>query len=195
MPPNSNSNNKSGVSMDTVLKVLERCGRKLEDGTRKATGVAGNVWHHLKTSPSPCDAAMTRLAQGTKVLAEGGHDKIFNQAFGTFPGEKLRKAFACYISTTSGPVIGTLYVSTLRLAFCSDNPLNHNAATAGPPEWVYYKVVVQIDQLRAVNPSANHSNPAEKYIQIVTADSHEFWFMGFVNYEKALHVLSESLHR
>lgn len=138
---------------------------------------------------------MTRLAQGTKVLAEGGHDKIFNQAFGTFPGEKLRKAFACYISTTSGPVIGTLYVSTLRLAFCSDNPLNHNAATAGPPEWVYYKVVVQIDQLRAVNPSANHSNPAEKYIQIVTADSHEFWFMGFVNYEKALHVLSESLHR
>ena len=25
----------------------------------------------------------------------------------------------------------------------------------------------------------------EKYIQVVTVDGHEFWFMGFVNYDKA----------
>jgi hypothetical protein len=67
------------------------------------------------------DAAVARLTQGTKVYAEGGHDRI--QTFGTMPGETLRKAYACYLSTSSGPVIGTLYLSTARLAFCSDNPL------------------------------------------------------------------------
>ncbi|KAJ6790528.1 GLABRA2 expression modulator-like [Iris pallida] len=132
--------------MDTVTKMLGRCGRMLEDGTRKVVGITGNG-HHITTSPSPCDAAMTRLAQGTKLLAEGGHDKIFHHRFGVLPGEKLRKAYACYLSTTSGPVIGTLYVSTMRLAFCSDNPLCLNPAVA-PPEWVYYKVVVQLDKLR-----------------------------------------------
>jgi len=53
---------------------------------------------------------------------------------------------------------------------------------------------VQLDQLRAVNPSANIRNPAEKYIQIVTADGHDFWFMGFVSYDKALKTLTEASH-
>lgn len=30
----------------------------------------------------------------------------------------------------------------------------------------------------------------EKYMQVVTVDGHEFWFMGFVNYDKAsVHLL------
>ncbi|CAN6696123.1 unnamed protein product [Malus baccata var. baccata] len=33
---------------------------------------------------------------------------------------------------------------------------------------------------------ANRWNPSEKYIQIVTRDGHEFWFMGFISYDKAL---------
>jgi hypothetical protein len=38
-------------------------------------------------------------------------------------GEKLCKAYACYLSTTSGPVIGTLYLSRACLTFCIYNPL------------------------------------------------------------------------
>lgn len=56
------------------------------------------------------------------------------------------------------------------------------------------QVVVQLDQLKAVNPSANTRNPTERYIQIITADGHEFWFMGFVSYDKALKTLTEALH-
>ncbi|CAN6696121.1 unnamed protein product [Malus baccata var. baccata] len=51
-------------------------------------------------------------------------------------------------------------------------------------------VVVPLDQLRTVNPSANSWNPSEKYIQIVTRDGHEFWFMGFISYDKALRNLN-----
>lgn len=93
----------------------------------------------VKTGPSVTDAAMARLAQGTKVLTEGGQDKVFQHTFATHPGEKLLNAYACHLSTSSGPVIGTLYLSTEKLAFCSDNPLCHYTPS-GLQEWIYYKV-------------------------------------------------------
>lgn len=93
----------------------------------------------MKTSPSFSDAAMARLSQGTKVLAEGGYDKVFKQAFQNLAGEKLLHTYACYLSTASGPVIGTLYITNKRIAFCSDFPLSHYSST-GNPEWLYYKV-------------------------------------------------------
>ncbi|KAK9280980.1 hypothetical protein L1049_003871 [Liquidambar formosana] len=178
--------------MDMILNILNRCGKRVEDATRKAEVLADNVWHHLKTSPSLTNAAMARLAQGTKVLTEGGHDKVFQQAFGILPGEKVLKAYACYLSTSSGPMIGTLYISTKRMTFCSDFPLYHYSST-GQQEWMYYKVVVQLDQLSTVGPSGNSLNPSEKYIRIITRDGHEFWFMGFISYEKALKNLTEAL--
>ncbi|KAM1148654.1 hypothetical protein ACFX2B_029031 [Malus domestica] len=55
---------------------------------------------------------------------------------------------------------------------------------------MHYKAVVRLDHLRTVNPSANRWNPSEKYIQIVTRDGHEFWFMGFISYDKALRNLN-----
>ncbi|XP_006651794.1 GEM-like protein 1 [Oryza brachyantha] len=185
----------------SIRKALERYGKKLEDGTRKAADTTGNIWHHLRTAPNMADAAVARLAQGTKVYAEGGHDRVFQQAFGVVPGEQLRKAYACYLSTSTGPVIGTLYLSTARLAFCSDSPLPYQAPGAGaaagghPPEGIYYKVVLPLNQVKSVNPSASMTNRGEKYIQITTTDNHEFWFLGFVSYDKALKNLYEALQR
>ncbi|XP_042491174.1 GEM-like protein 1 isoform X2 [Macadamia integrifolia] len=126
--------------MDTVLNVLSRCGKKVEGCAKKADGISGNVWNHLKTSPSLSDAAMARLSQGTKVFAEGGREKVFQQTFQLFLDEKLLKAYACYLSSSSGPVIGTLYISNKRVAFCSDNPLCYYP-TPGQKEWLYYKAV------------------------------------------------------
>lgn len=106
----------------------------------------------VRTSPHPTDAAIARLTQGTKVFAEGGQEKMYEQSFGVYPGEKLLKSFACYISTSSGPVIGTLYLSTTRVTFCSDNPLCQNPppppssstsplpSPQGNKDWTYYKV-------------------------------------------------------
>lgn len=92
----------------------------------------------VKTGPSLADAAVGRIAQGTKILAEGGYEKIFQQNFETVPEEKLQKTYACYLSTSAGPVMGTLYLSTAKLAFCSDNPLSYQ--TGDQIEWSYYKV-------------------------------------------------------
>ncbi|CAN6469555.1 unnamed protein product [Victoria cruziana] len=186
--------NSSGKSpMEMIMSVLNKWGKMIDDAARQAEVYAGNVWQHLRTSPHPANAAMGRITQETKAVLEGGQDKIFHRTFQTLPGEQLRKTFACYLSTSFGPVIGTLYLSTARIAFCSDSPLCYSPRP-GQQEWIYYKVIVLLEQLAAVTPSSNRLNVSEKYIQIVTSDGHEFWFMGFVSYDKALQSLSEALH-
>lgn len=80
------------------------------------------LYQSVRTAPSFADAAMGRIAQSTKVLAEGGYEKIFRQTFETVPEEQLLNSFACYLSTSAGPVMGVLYISSAKLAYCSDNP-------------------------------------------------------------------------
>ncbi|PSS17368.1 GEM-like protein [Actinidia chinensis var. chinensis] len=111
--------------MDSVKDVIGNWGKKAADATKKVGDLAGNMWQHLKTGPGVADAAVGRIAQGTKVLADGDYDKIFRQTFETVPEEQLLKPYACYLSTSAGPVMGTLYISTAKLAFCSDNPLSY----------------------------------------------------------------------
>ncbi|KAJ9673961.1 hypothetical protein PVL29_023485 [Vitis rotundifolia] len=178
-------------TMDSVKDVLGKWGKKAAEATKKAEDLAGNMWQHLKTGPSFADAAVGRIAQGTKVLAEGGYEKIFQQTFETVPEEQLQKSYACYLSTSAGPVMGILYLSTEKLAFCSDSPLSYKVGEQ--TEWSYYKVVIPFHQLKAVNSSTSKVNPAEKYVQVISVDNHEFWFMGFVHYDSAVKNLQGAL--
>ncbi|XP_015057279.1 GLABRA2 expression modulator-like isoform X1 [Solanum pennellii] len=188
-------NNSASVNiknkMENVKDVLGRWGKKVGEATKKAEDIAGNTWQHLKTSPSIADAALGRIAQGTKVLAEGGYDKIFRQTFEADPEEQLRNSFACYLSTSAGPVMGVLYLSTAKLAFCSDNPLPYK--NENKTEWSYYKVIIPLHQLKAIYPSSSRTNSLEKYIQAISIDNHEFWFMGFLNYTGAVKCLQDTL--
>ncbi|KAL5705897.1 hypothetical protein ACHQM5_024129 [Ranunculus cassubicifolius] len=177
-------------TVDTVKQVLGRWGKKVGETSKKSQDLAGNMWQHLKTSPNFADAAMGRIAQGAKVLAEGGYEKIFRQTFETVPDEQLERTYACYLSTSAGPVMGILYISTAKLAFCSDNPLPYKSGEQ--EEWSYYKVVIPLHQLKAVNTSRSKVNRAEKYIQVISVDNHEFWFMGFVNYDSAVSFLQDA---
>lgn len=54
-------------------------------------------------------------------------------------------------------------------------------------------MTIPLGQIENVNPVIMTQNPPEKYIHIVTVDGHEFWFMGFVNFEKASHHLLDSV--
>ncbi|KAL9450040.1 hypothetical protein AB3S75_011890 [Citrus x aurantiifolia] len=176
----SSSKNK----LESVKGALSNWGKKAAEATKRAEDLAGNMWQHLKTGPSLADAAVGRIAQRTKVLAEGGYEKIFRQSFDTVPEEQLLKTYACYLSTSAGPVVGVLYLSTAKLAFCSDDPLSYKVGDQ--TQWSYYKVVIPLSQLKAVNPSTSKAKPAEKYIQVISVDNHEFWFMGFVHYDSAV---------
>jgi GRAM domain len=54
-------------------------------------------------------------------------------------------------------------------------------------------VVIPLDHLKEVKPSVSQVNKSEKYIQIVSLDNHEFWFLGFVNYDSAVKNLQQTL--
>ncbi|KAF2301825.1 hypothetical protein GH714_029661 [Hevea brasiliensis] len=76
------------------------------------------------------------------------------------------------------PVAGTLYLSDAHAAFCSDRPLSFTAPS-GQETWSYYKVMVPLSKIGAINPVVMRDNPSEKYIQIVTIDGHDFLVHGF----------------
>ncbi|CAL9230130.1 unnamed protein product [Arabidopsis halleri] len=160
--------------------------------SRKAETVARNLWHNLKTGPSMSETAWGKVNLTAKAITKGGFESLFIQIFGTEPNEKLKKTFACYLSTTTGPVAGTLYLSNARVAFCSDRPL-YFTAPSGQESWSYYRVVIPLGNVATVNPVVVKETPPEKYIQVTTVDGHDFWFMGFVNYEKATHHLLTSV--
>ncbi|KAH6837829.1 GRAM domain family protein [Perilla frutescens var. hirtella] len=160
--------------------------------SHKAEQIARNIWHNLKTGPSVSGAAWGKVNLTAKAITEGGFESLFKQIFETEADEKLKKTFACYLSTTTGPVAGTLYLSTARLAFCSDRPLTFRAPS-GQAAWSYYKVTIPLGNVDNVSPVIMKQSPPEKYVHVVTVDGHEFWFMGFVNFEKASHHLLDSV--
>ncbi|XP_057481765.1 GEM-like protein 5 isoform X2 [Actinidia eriantha] len=131
--------------------------------SNKAESTAQNIWHNLKTGSSVPEAAWNKVNLTAKA-----------------------------ITGATGPVAGTLYLSNAHAAFCSDRPLSFTAPS-GQESWSYYKIMVPLGKICAINPVVMRDNPLEKYLQVVTIDGHDFWFMGFVNYEKATRHLSESL--
>ncbi|KAK6155346.1 hypothetical protein DH2020_009594 [Rehmannia glutinosa] len=177
---------KSNASpFDSVLQ-------KFNSWSAKAESTAHNIWHNLKTGQSVSGAAWGKMNLRAKTITGGGFEALYKQTFSTYPNEMLKKTFACYLSTSTGPVAGTLYLSNVHVAFCSDRPLSFTAPS-GQETWSYYKVLIPLAKIGSINPVIMRDNPTERYIQVVSADGHDFWFMGFVNYDKASHHLFESL--
>lgn len=175
----------TGKPMESVLHTFNNWGTKAES-------IANNIWQNLKTGSSVSGAAWGKVNLTAKAISGGGFEPLYKQTFTTQPGEKLKKTFACYLSTSTGPVSGTLYLSNIHAAFCSDRPLSFTAPS-GQETWSYYKVMLPLGKIGTINPVNMREDPKEKYLQIVTIDGHDFWFMGFVNYDKASRHLSESL--
>lgn len=175
----------SNSPMESIL-------HKFNGWSNKAETMAHNIWHNLKTNSSVSGAAWGKMNLTAKAITGGGFESLYKQTFSTYPNEKLRKTFASYLSTSTGPVAGTLYLSDAHVAFCSDRPLSFTAPS-GQETWSYYKVMLPLGKIGAINPVLMRDNPSEKYIQILTIDGHDFWFMGFINFDKASKHLSESI--
>jgi len=108
-------------------------------------------------------------------------------------GEQLLKASKCCLSTTSGPVAGRLFISTDKLAFCSDKPIAKIACQSGQSLTFHYKVVISLAKIKRASQSENVKKPSQKYLQVVTADDFEFWFMGFLDFKRTFKFLQQAL--
>ncbi|KAL3829441.1 hypothetical protein ACJIZ3_018243 [Penstemon smallii] len=175
----------SNRPFDSVLQ-------KFNSWSAKAESTAHNIWHNLKTGSSVSGAAWGKVNLTAKTITGGGFEALYKQTFATYPNEILKKTFACYLSTSTGPVAGTLYLSNAHVAFCSDRPLSFTAPS-GQETWSYYKILIPLAKIGSINPVIMRDDQMERYIQLVSIDGHDFWFMGFVNYEKASHHLYEGV--
>ena len=89
--------------------------------------------------PKVTDTVKGKLSLGARILKVGGVQKIFTQFFSVSEGEKLLKASQCYLSTTSGPMAGLLFISTHKIAFCSERSIKITSPK-GTQIRVHYKV-------------------------------------------------------
>ncbi|EYU31864.1 hypothetical protein ABFS82_06G002100 [Erythranthe guttata] len=179
---------RSSGPFDSVLQ-------KFNSWTSKADSTAHNIWHNLKTGTSVSGAAWGKMNLRAKTITGGGFEALYKQTFSTsihINNETLKKTFASYLSTSTGPVAGTLYLSNFHLAFCSDRPLSFTAPS-GQQTWSYYKILIPLAKIGSINPVIMRDNQSERYIQVVSTDGHDFWFMGFVNYEKATNHLFDAI--
>ena len=144
--------------------------------------------------PKLSDTVKGKLTLGAKILQAGGVEKMFRQWFSVDKNENLLRASQCYLSTTAGPIAGLLFVSTARVAFRSDRSLAVSTPR-GDKARVPYKVTIPLRMVKAVRPSENKHRPEQKYVQVVTDDGFEFWFMGFVKYQVSLQELEKAIAR
>ncbi|KAI4319258.1 hypothetical protein MLD38_032881 [Melastoma candidum] len=159
---------------------------------RKSSSFAFRVRDHVKMGSKFSETVKGKLSLGAKIVQEGGRENIFKQVFGAKDGEKLLKASQCYLSTSAGPISGLLFISNEKVAFCSDRSF----AFPSPDrkiQRVPYKVLIPIGKIKSANQSENMKNPAQKFIEIHTEDNYEFWFMGFLRYEKAYKNLEKAI--
>ncbi len=94
----------------------------------------------VKVGNSVSDSALGIISQGSKLLTGGGFEGLYKQTFGLAPNERFLKTYACYLSTSRGPISGTLYITNQKFAFCSDRPIAY-APNPGQQALSYYKVL------------------------------------------------------
>ena len=146
----------------------------------------------MKLGPKITETLKGKLSMGARILQIGGVEKAFKKLFNVEEEEKLLKASQCFLSTTAGPISGLLFISTEKIAFCSQKSFKLSFPN-GELVRIRYKVVIPLSKIKRVNQSENVKKPSQKYLEIVTVDNFDFWFMGFVNYKKAFKYIQNAI--
>ncbi|XP_027096453.1 putative GEM-like protein 8 [Coffea arabica] len=156
----------------------------------KRDNFAKGIREHVRLAPKLTETVKGKLSLGARILQLGGVEKVFKQLFSVTDSEKLSKASQCYLSTTSGPIAGLLFISTNKVAFCSERSIKILSPT-GKQLRIYYKVSIPLRKIKRASASQNLEIPSQKYMEVVTQDNFEFWFMGFLNLRKTLKFLQQ----
>ncbi|KAG5153283.1 hypothetical protein AAZX31_10G272700 [Glycine max] len=153
---------------------------------RKTGSLSQGVQEHGLMNIS--ETVKRKLSLGARILQVGGVEKVFKQFFSVREGERLLK-----VSTTSGPLAGLLFISTDKVAFCSERSMKV-FTQKGHMLRIYYTVAIPLKKIKCVNhQSKNVQKPKQKYIGIVTEDNFDFWFMGIMKYQKTMKYLEQAV--
>ncbi|KAI3728606.1 hypothetical protein L6452_17244 [Arctium lappa] len=162
------------------------------NGIERKGSFAVSIKNHVSLVPKIMEIVVQKLSYGAKILPLGRDAKIFRKSFITRDSEKLLHATRSYIYTTAGAIAGILFMTTERVGFCSERSLK-TYSTKGELLKFQYKVSIPLEKIKGVGESMNMKRPSNKYVEIVTTDDFNFWFMGFPNYRKTLRHLHRTI--
>ncbi|CAL0300498.1 unnamed protein product [Lupinus luteus] len=173
------------LKQSRVNSIINRLGRK-----------TGSLWQgvreHGRLAPKISETVKGKLSLGAQILKVGGVERVFKQFFSVREGESLLKVSQCYLSTTSGPLAGFLFISTDKVAFSSERSIKVFNCK-GQMCRIRYKVVIPVEKIKCVNQSENVDKPKQKYIEIVTVDNFDFWLIGVSKYQKTIKYLEQAI--
>ncbi|KAL9229961.1 hypothetical protein vseg_005369 [Gypsophila vaccaria] len=143
-------------------------------------------------------STLNKLVKGKLRLlgvksAKGGVEKVYKRMFSVRQGEQVLKASQCCLYTTAGPIQGRLFISTDKLAFCSDAAVAKVSSPDGASLKFHYKIVIPLPKIERTDQSENKEKPSQKYLHVVTTDKYEFWFTGFLGYKKTVKCLEQAI--
>ncbi|XP_047324553.1 GEM-like protein 6 [Impatiens glandulifera] len=144
---------------------------------------ANSILEHVRLGSNITAIVKGKWSLGAKIIRNGGVSKIFKQKFNVGNGEKILRVSQCYIFTTAGPIAGLLFITTHRLAFYSERSIKLQSSS-GMFARAHYKVSIPLGKIKGTVLSQNEKRPSQKYIELATVDNFDFWFMGFLNYQK-----------
>ncbi|CAA0818135.1 GRAM domain-containing protein / ABA-responsive protein-related [Striga hermonthica] len=187
--PSSSSDHSYAFTDHNGFRPAAGKNHKVNKLERKGTGFVYRIREHVRMGPRLSETVKGKLSVGAKIIRKGGRENIFRDIFGLCHGEKLLKASQCYLSTTTGPIAGILFVSTQKVCFCSERSINVQSPSGGLLI-IPYKLSIPVKKIKGAYERENADNPAQKYIEIVSQDDFEFWFMGFVRFGSygAIHI-------
>ncbi|KAK2405564.1 hypothetical protein QL285_054788 [Trifolium repens] len=159
---------------------------------RKPDSLSRRVQEHVRLGVNISDTIKRKLSLGARILQVGGVEKVFMQYFSVSEEERLLRVSHCYLSTTSGPLAGLLFISTEKVTFCSERSIKV-FNQKGQMCRIRYKVSIPLKKIKCVRQSQNVEKPTQKYINIVTVDNFDFWLMSVLNYQKTFKYLEQAI--
>ncbi|XP_047322903.1 putative GEM-like protein 8 [Impatiens glandulifera] len=160
--------------------------------TERAINAANNILEHVKLGSNISAIVKGKLGLGAKILKNGGVEKVFKHKFSVENREKILKASQCYISTTAGPIAGLLFITTNRIAFCSERSIKLQSPN-GMSARAHYKISIPLEKIKGAIVSQNSERPSQKYIELATVDNFDFWFLGFLNYQNTYKYIIQAI--
>ncbi|CAI9275379.1 unnamed protein product [Lactuca saligna] len=122
------------------------------------------IKREASSGPKLIEIMKEMLSHGAKMIQVGSQRKIFRKTFSIREGEKLLKASECNLYTTAGKLLK-----------------------------FQYKVSIPLGKIKGVRESMNMKRPSNNYVELVTIDDFNFWFLGFVNYKKTLRYVHHAI--
>ncbi|KAL5721323.1 hypothetical protein ACHQM5_004981 [Ranunculus cassubicifolius] len=160
--------------------------------SNQVSGIPTCVPNRDRNQSNIYETLKKNLRIGARITQGVGVNKIFRQMFGVTAEEKLLKVSRCNLSTTAGAIAGLLFISTEKIAFCSKRSLRFTSPS-GEVIRTPYKVIIPLGKIKRATESENVTKPTQKYLEIFTVDSFDFWFMGFVDFQNTFKYVKQAI--